>query len=405
MLIHYDVGKDPIFMKSFKFINLILALCLIVTLTVRVSGIIIPEKTKGDGTDKLKKVSTEQITFAGIPMEISSSEETITEKTTKAKTSKKKKEETTTSNVDLTKYLQAAARDSKYYVTWKQCSPAWGNETINDSENTMTNSGCSITSQSILIKMSGYAKTDDFTPLTYLRWAEENGEHFSNCALSTGAVSSYTEGNLYLAKSVRDKKYNDEKKLYKLAKWGYDNGYYMIMHISRVKGAGHYMPIIAFDTEAEKVYVNEIGRNTLTGLLDFTGYFGDDNPDTIMDGIDFYKCKTSTFKQFCEKGDDYIQKEVRRLRANYFKEEETKKSKKKATIKEEKNTSKKAKKNSPKTNDSKKQSTQTETTKTNTESNSNNRPNVKEPEETTKKIVVETTAEKENVTTSEAVGE
>lgn len=394
----YRYGKDPIFMKSFKFINLILALCLIVTLTVRVSGIILPEKTKGDGTNQLKEVSAEQVTFAGIPLETPSPSETITQKETKAKASKKKEEETTTSNIDLTKYLQAAAKDSKYYVTWKQCSPAWGNEKINNSEDTMTNSGCTITSQSILIKMSGYAKTDDFTPLTYLRWAEENGEHFSNSALSSGAVSSYTKGNLYLAKSVRDKKYNDEKKLYKLAKWGYDNGYYMIMHISRVKGAGHYMPVIAFDTKAEKVYVNEIGRNTLTGLLDFTGYFGEDNPDTIMDGIDFYRCKTSTFKQFCEKGDEYIQKEVRRLRENYFKEEETKKAKKKATIKEEKKTSKKAKENTAGKNDSKKQSTKTETESTTTA-------NIRTQEETTKKIVEETTTEKENVPTNEAMGE
>lgn len=392
-------------MKSFKFITLILALCLIITLTVRVSGIIIPEKTKGAGASQPKEVSAEQVTFAGIPLETSSSSEPITEKQTKAKTAKKKEEETTTSNIDLTKYLQAAANNSKYYVTWKQCSPAWGNEKINNSEDTMTTSGCTIASQAILIKMSGYAKTDDFTPLTYLRWAEENGEHFSNSALSAGAVSSYTKGNLYLAKSVRNKKYNDEEKLYKLAKWGYDNGYYMIMHISRVKGASHYMPVIAFDTKAEKVYVNEIGRNTLTGLLDFTGYFGDDNPDTIMDGIDFYKCKTSTFKQFCEKGDVYIQKEVRRLRENYFKEEETKKAKKKATIKEEKKTSKKAKKKTPETSEFKRQSIQTETTKTATESNINNKPNVKEPDETTEKTVDETTTEKENMPTNEEVGE
>ena len=212
------------------------------------------------------------------------------------------------------KYLKEASADSKYYVTWKQCSPIWGESIVKNSGNTMARGACSTTSQSIIIKMAGYAKGDDFTPLTYMRWAEKTNQQFIQSMLCTSAVSNYTNGKLSMVKTVRDSKYNSEEEIYKLAKWGYDNGYYMIMHISHAEGGGHFVPVIGFDTKAEKIYVNQVGRNDLTGFLDYAGYYGDGNPREIMDGIDFYKCETSTFKDFCEKGDEYIQSEMKKLR-------------------------------------------------------------------------------------------
>lgn len=232
------------------------------------------------------------------------------------------------------KYLKEASADSKYYVTWKQCSPIWGESIVKNSGNTMARGACSTTSQSIIIKMAGYAKGDDFTPLTYMRWAEKTNQQFIQSMLCTSAVSNYTNGKLSMIKTVRDNKYNSEEEIYKLAKWGYENGYYMIMHISHAKGGGHFVPVIGFDTKAEKIYVNQVGRNDLTGFLDYAGYYGSGNPGEIMDGIDFYKCETSTFKDFCEKGDEYIQSEMKKLRESE-EEAETKEKADKKKSKEE----------------------------------------------------------------------
>lgn len=232
------------------------------------------------------------------------------------------------------KYLKEASADSKYYVTWKQCSPIWGESIVKNSGNTMARGACSTTSQSIIIKMAGYAKGDDFTPLTYMRWAEKTNQQFIQSMLCTSAVSNYTNGKLSMIKTVRDNKYNSEEEIYKLAKWGYENGYYMIMHISHAKGGGHFVPVIGFDTKAEKIYVNQVGRNDLTGFLDYAGYYGSGNPGEIMDGIDFYKCETSTFKDFCEKGDEYIQSEMKKLRESEEKAETKEKADKKKSKEE-----------------------------------------------------------------------
>lgn len=200
--------------------------------------------------------------------------------------------------------VKAEETNYPYYLDWKQCSPEWANETIKNSGNTMTNGACSETSQAIIIQMSKNIKDHNFNPLNYLRWAEENNQKFSMSTLDTSAVTSYTDGNLQLVQSIRDISYNDDSAIYNLIKYGYDNGYFMILHIRHTNGGGHFVPVVAIDTYNKDIYINQVGRNDLPGYLNYVDYYGSSNSNEIMDGVDFYKCKDYTMFEFM-KDDNY----------------------------------------------------------------------------------------------------
>lgn len=202
--------------------------------------------------------------------------------------------------------VYAEEEEEPWYLQWKQCSEEWGSEIIASSGNIMTKGACSETSQAVIIKLAGLENSDDFTPLTYLRWAEKSGQAFAQSMLYQSAVGNYTDDNMVLKESVRDSKYNDDDAIFSLVADAYQKGYFIIMHISHVKGGGHFVPVVGVDLNKKIILVNQVGRNDLPGVLNYTEYYGNNNQDEIMDGADFYECKTATLKQVNE-GDAYMQ--------------------------------------------------------------------------------------------------
>lgn len=140
------------------------------------------------------------------------------------------------------------------YATWKQRGREWSNIRIGNTNKTIGDVGCLVTSISILIKKSGISTNGiyPFNPGTFVI-ALNNAYGFDEANLQYGPISKVVPGFEYAGRVYLNGKSKKEK-LQEIKKY-YDNGYYLV---AEVLGAS--------DTAQHWVAIDNVTNNTILML-------------------------------------------------------------------------------------------------------------------------------------------
>ena len=123
--------------------------------------------------------------------------------------------------------------DSGEYVTWRQMGQSWSNIKIGNTNSTLGQIGCLVTSISILIEKSGCNSTiNPFNPGTFLEALNANNDFDSNCNLQYAGVTRAVPNFKYVGNvNLRGK--SRTEKLALITQY-FNQGYYLTIE---VKGA------------------------------------------------------------------------------------------------------------------------------------------------------------------------
>lgn len=125
------------------------------------------------------------------------------------------------------------SHDTGDYVAWRQAGQSWSNIKMGNTNSTIGQIGCLVTSISILIEKSGVNTTiDNFNPGTFVEALNKNGGFDSNGNLQYAAVSKAVPGFSYVGNVNLRNKTRDEKLA--LINQYLNDGYYIT---AEVKGA------------------------------------------------------------------------------------------------------------------------------------------------------------------------
>ncbi len=153
------------------------------------------------------------------------------------------------------------------YKTWKQSDSRWGGVYLGRSSETISQSGCAVTSLAILVVHAGYFDESTFTPGTFCTFLNNNGGLDGSGNIYWGAVSKLVpdftfEGTAYLYGSTEAEKVSEIKSYL-------DQGYYLV---SDVKYSSHW---VAIDSVSDGVvYSFDPARNTSNNLFDQYNFKG-----------------------------------------------------------------------------------------------------------------------------------
>lgn len=167
------------------------------------------------------------------------------------------------SNMNIIKVSAATGE----YKTWKQSDSRWAGTYIGRSGETMSQSGCAITSLATLVVHAGYEDESNFNPGTFCNFLSSNGGVDGSGNIYWGAVSLLVPdftfaGTQYLYGSSESEKASEIKSYL-------DQGYYVI---SDVKYSGHW---VAIDTVVDDtVYSFDPASYTTNNLFDQYDYKG-----------------------------------------------------------------------------------------------------------------------------------
>ena len=153
------------------------------------------------------------------------------------------------------------------YRTWKQSDSRWSGTCLGRSGETMSQSGCAVTSLAMLVVHAGYFDESTFTPGTLCTFLNNNGGLDGSGNIYWGVVSKLIpdftfEGTAYLYGSTEAEKASEIKSYL-------DQGYYLV---SDVKYSSHW---VAIDSVSDGVvYSFDPARNTTNNLFDQYNFRG-----------------------------------------------------------------------------------------------------------------------------------
>lgn len=149
------------------------------------------------------------------------------------------------------------------YRTWLQSDSRWGSITFGDVGDTISKSGCAITSIAKLMVHSGAVTTDEskFNPGIYCNWLKENGAITSQGWLVWSKAAEYSSKfSYYMAVALA----GTQSQKTATIKSYVDDGYVVV---AAVKNTGHY---VAVDKVAGgKVYIMDPANTGYTDLFDY----------------------------------------------------------------------------------------------------------------------------------------
>ena len=121
-------------------------------------------------------------------------------------------------------------QESGDYVSWRQRGAPWSNIKIGNTNSTIGDIGCLVTSISILIAKSGISTPiKNFNPGSFVEHLNKNGGFDGNGNLQYGAISKVVPNFKYVGKvNLRGK--SREEKLSLITQY-YNNGYYLTIEV------------------------------------------------------------------------------------------------------------------------------------------------------------------------------
>lgn len=126
------------------------------------------------------------------------------------------------------------------YTTWKQSDPRWGSIPFGDVGDTVSKSGCAVTSIAILMVHSGAVSTDPavFNPGIFVNWLKQNDGFTSQGWLYWAKASEYTSKFSFHIK-VNISGLSKQDKIEEIKKY-ISEGYVIV---AEVNSGGHYVAI------------------------------------------------------------------------------------------------------------------------------------------------------------------
>ena len=122
------------------------------------------------------------------------------------------------------------SQDSGEYVNWRQRGASWSNIKIGNTNNTIGDIGCLVTSIAILIKKSGISTPiKNFNPGTFVMELNKNGGFDGYGNLQYGSITRVVSNFKYVGK-VKLKGKTREEKLSLITQY-YNNGYYITAEV------------------------------------------------------------------------------------------------------------------------------------------------------------------------------
>ncbi len=151
------------------------------------------------------------------------------------------------------------------YRSWLQSDPRWGSISFGSAGDTMSKSGCAITSIAKLMVHSGAVPDDEnlFNPGIYVNWLKQNGAITSQGWIVWGAAAGYSNKFSYVTEAALS---GDKAAITATIKSYVDQGYVIVVC---TKNGGHYVPVerVADGT----VYIMDSAQN---GPKELFGYWG-----------------------------------------------------------------------------------------------------------------------------------
>lgn len=150
-------------------------------------------------------------------------------------------------------------RDSGEYVNWKQAGESWSNIRIGNTNHTIGEIGCLVTSIAILIEKSGINKNiNPFNPGTFVEALNKNGGFDSGGNLQYSAINKVVPGFKYAGRVDLSNKSRSEK-LSLITKY-FNNGYYLTAEVKgATAGNQHWVAVVGVD--ANNVIMIDPGSN------------------------------------------------------------------------------------------------------------------------------------------------
>lgn len=153
------------------------------------------------------------------------------------------------------------------YRTWKQSDPRWGSIRLGGSSETISQSGCAVTSVAMLLVKAGYFEETDFDPGVFCNFMNSNGGLDGYGNIYWGVVSKLVPdfafcGTAYLYGSTEEEKTAEIKSYL-------DQGYYLV---ADVRYSGHWVAVDR--VENGTVYMIDPARNTSDIMFDQYDFHG-----------------------------------------------------------------------------------------------------------------------------------
>lgn len=133
------------------------------------------------------------------------------------------------------------------YINWRQSGASWSNIRIGNTDSTISDIGCLVTSVAILIEKSGVPTSiDPFNPGTFVEALNKNNGFDANGNLQYGAISKVVPGFKYVGKENLRNKTREEK--FSLIKKYFDMGYFLTVEVKgATEGNQHWVAVMGIN--------------------------------------------------------------------------------------------------------------------------------------------------------------
>jgi len=171
------------------------------------------------------------------------------------------------------------------YTTWKQSDSRWGSISFGSVGDTMSSSGCAVTSIAILMVHTGAASTDPtvFNPGIFVNWLKNNGGFTSQGWLYWNAVNGYTSKFSYYTKVKFTSGMSKADKIDEISYY-INKGY---VAVAEVSNGGHYVAVdrvsngVAYIFDPANTGYDDLFDYSASGVLSIQLYKG---PKTSISG-------------------------------------------------------------------------------------------------------------------------
>ena len=153
----------------------------------------------------------------------------------------------------------SANSSSGEYVNWRQYGASWSNIKIGNTNSTIADIGCLVTSVAILIEKSGISNPiNPFNPGTFVEALNNNKGFDNNGNLQYNAINKVVPGFKYMGQISLQNKSPAEK--YSLIKQYFDMGYYLTVEVKgATTGNQHWVAVNSVDDN--NVFMIDPGSN------------------------------------------------------------------------------------------------------------------------------------------------
>ena len=158
-------------------------------------------------------------------------------------------------------FMAFDASASVSYKNWIQSDPAWGSKTLGNSDETMAQVGCAVTSVAMLAVHSGSVSQNNFDPGVLCDFLSRNGGFDNYANIYWGAVSNLVPDLTYQKKVVINSG-TESGVAAEIASY-IDQGYYLVLSVNYDT---HW---IAVDTVSNgNVYIMDPAQSSIKNLFD-----------------------------------------------------------------------------------------------------------------------------------------